>query len=134
MIDNLAEMKIILKKTKKWKTEHADNDVTRHDPANVSASDLHDFIHAWELNLHNTVGFGAGDRLGERDAIIVQASDGTQTDNVGIFFFKVKGIRLAVLLLEFHSTFSEPCKIWRFLNFLKLIIHQWIKMTIFFYT
>lgn len=71
----------------------------------------------WELNLQNAVGVGAGDRLGERDAIIVQASDGTQTDNVGIFFLEVKGIRLAVLLLEFHSTFSEPSKIWRFLIF-----------------
>lgn len=38
-MDNLAEIKII-KKTNKRKTEHANNDVTRQDPANVSASDL----------------------------------------------------------------------------------------------
>lgn len=80
----------------------------------MSASDLILYTDVWELNLQNAVGVGAGDRLGERDAIIVQASDGTQTDNVGIFFLEVKGIRLAVLLLEFHSTFSEPSKIWRF--------------------
>lgn len=110
MMDNLAE----IKKKNKRKTEHANNDVTRQDPANVSASDLILYTDVWELNLQNAVGVGAGDRLGERDAIIVQASDGTQTDNVGIFFLEVKGIRLAVLLLEFHSTFSEPSKIWRF--------------------
>lgn len=56
----------------------------------------------------------ARDRLVDRDAIIVQASDGAQTDNVGIFFLEVKGVRLAVLLLEFHSPFSKPSKIWRF--------------------
>lgn len=106
--------KLKLFKKNKRKTEHANNDVTRQDPANVSASDLILYTDVWELNLQNAVGVGAGDRLGERDAIIVQASDGTQTDNVGIFFLEVKGIRLAVLLLEFHSTFSEPSKIWRF--------------------
>lgn len=61
----------------------------------------------------------ARDRLVDRDAIIVQASDGAQTDNVGIFFLEVKGVRLAVLLLEFHSPFSKPSKIWRFFLTLK---------------
>lgn len=71
MIDNFVEMKIILKKIKKWKIEYVDNDVIRYDLVNVLVLDLYDFIYVWELNFYNIVGFGVGDCLGERDVIIV---------------------------------------------------------------